>query len=75
VVETQKTTKYTEIKIRHEMELLPFVVETCGGVGRSALKLLKAMAEASEEHLGTWPKQDTVRHLMGSVAMLFVTLY
>jgi hypothetical protein len=69
VIEENKRKKYTKIKVQHEMELLPFVVETCGGVGREAGKLLKAMAEAGEEHLAIWPKKDIIRHLIGSVAM------
>ena len=32
-------------------EGLPFVVETCGGFGPSAVKLIHAMAQAGEEHL------------------------
>ena len=38
-------------------------------MGREAGKLLKAMAEAGEEHLAIWPKKDIIRHLIGSVAV------
>ena len=69
VIEYNKRRKYTEIKVQHDLELLPFVVETCGGVGREARKLLKAMAEAGEEHLAIWSKKDIIRHLIGSVAI------
>jgi hypothetical protein len=67
--EGEKRRKYLKMKTRHPMEILPFVVETCGGVGPAAVKLLKAMARAAEEYLGMWPKQDIIRHVVGSVAI------
>ena len=48
---------------------LPFVVETCGGMGPSAVALLKAMARAAQEQLSMWPKWDIIRHVVGSVAV------
>jgi hypothetical protein len=36
---------------------------------------LKAMARAAEEYLGMWPKQDIIRHVVGSVAILFVCYF
>ena len=44
-------------------------METCGGVGPSGDRLIKAMAEASEEHLAMWSRVDVIRELLGSVAM------
>src|SRR6185437_9459083 len=40
-----------------------------GGMGPSGDKLIKAMAEASEEHLAIWSREDVIRELVGSVAM------
>ena len=68
LIEGGKRSKYLEMETRHQMEIIPFVVETCGGVGPAAVKLLKAMARAGEEHLAMWPKQDIIRHV-GSVAI------
>ena len=64
-----KRRKYLKMKTRHQMELMPFVVETCGGMGPAAVKLLKAMAKAGEEHLAMWPKQDIIRYVVGSVSI------
>ena len=50
-MEREKRKKYLEIEARYDMEQLPFVVETCGGVGPSAKTLLKAMARAAQEQL------------------------
>jgi hypothetical protein len=69
VVESVKRRKYLKMKTRHQMELIPFVVETYGGVGPAAVKLLKAMAAAGEEHLAMWPKKNIIRHVLESVAI------
>ena len=34
-VQAAKRTKYSAIASRHDAELIPFVVETCGGLGRT----------------------------------------
>ena len=68
-IEGVKRRKYLKLNNRHQMELLPFVVETCGGMGPAAVRLLKAMARASQEQLSMWPKWDVMRHVVGSVAM------
>ena len=68
-MEQVKRSKYLKLKTRHQMELIPFVVETCGGMGLAAVKLLKAMAAAGEEYLAMWPKRDIIRHVVGSVAI------
>ena len=57
------------MKTRHRMESMPFVVETCGGMGPAAVKLMKAMAKASQEHLAMWPKYTIIRHMVGSIAI------
>ena len=60
---------YTNIAAAHHFEQLPFVLETTGGFGSSADKLVHALAEACEEHLAVWPRHAIIRELMGSVAM------
>jgi hypothetical protein len=68
-IEGGKRRKYLKMKTRHQMEVIPFVVETCGGMGPAAVKLLRAMAKASQEHLAMWPKQAILQHVVGSVAI------
>jgi hypothetical protein len=68
-MEAQKRLKYTRLSSLRGYEQLPFVVETCGGVGPSADVLMKAMADASEEHLRMWPKEAVLRHLVSSAAI------
>jgi hypothetical protein len=63
-----KHSKYRETAARHRAELLPFCVETCGGMAHDAIKLLSAMGRMGDEQLGMWPRHVVIRHLVGSVA-------
>ena len=67
--ETRKRKKYTKMSSQRGFEQMPFVVETCGGVGPSADTLIKDMADASEEHLRMWSREAVIRQLVGSVAV------
>ena len=67
--EEKKRKKYEHIAAARQFEQLPFVLETTGGFGPSAEKLIRALAEAAEERLAVWPKTDVIRELLGSVAM------
>ena len=64
-----KRKKYTELAAQRGAEMLPFCMETCGGMAPAALQLLKVLGEAGQEHLAMWPRDDVVRHLVGSVAV------
>jgi hypothetical protein len=67
-MQTTKHRKYRETAARHRAELLPFCVETCGGMAPDAITLLSAMGQMGEEQLGMWPRHVVIRHLIGSVA-------
>jgi hypothetical protein len=64
----KKLRKYSKTAAQHHAELLPFSVETYGGMAPDAIKLLSAMGSMGEEQLGMWPRHVVIRHLMGSVA-------
>jgi hypothetical protein len=49
--------------------MLPFVMETCGGMGPAAERFVDIMAEAGEAHLSIWAKEDIVSELLHSVAV------
>ena len=66
--QTTKHRKYRETAAQHHAELLPFCVETYGGMAPDAIKLLSAMGDMGEERLGMWPRHVVIRQLMGSVA-------
>jgi hypothetical protein len=69
VLEGVKVKKYTHIALDRGFEQLPFVVETCGGLGPSAVELIRAMAQAGAEQLAVWSRQDIIRQLAGAVAV------
>ena len=49
--------------------IMPFGCETTGGLGPSAVQLIRVMAQASAELLHMWSYGDIVRELVGSVAI------
>ena len=68
-LEQRKRKRYTKTAAHQEARLLPFAVETCGGLAPDAVTLLKELSRAGEEHLGLWPRDVIVRQLLGSVAV------
>jgi hypothetical protein len=67
--QTTKRKKYARTAAQHNALMLPFGLETCGGMAPEALRLLKLMGQAGEEHLALWPRGEVVRYLVGAVAM------
>ena len=49
--------------------LLPFSVETCGGMAEDAVELLDRIATAGAEHLTFWSHNRIVQHLLAVVAV------
>ena len=49
-----KHKSYDETAARHDAVLLPFSVETCGGMAEDAVELLDRIATAGAEHLAFW---------------------
>jgi hypothetical protein len=68
-IEGLKQRKYAAIASQRQYELLPFVVETCGGLAPSAVQLIQAMAQAAAEHFALWSGTAILRELVGSVAI------
>ena len=50
-LEATKRKKYLALSSQHCFEQLPIALETMGGMGPAAVTLIKAMADASQEHL------------------------
>ena len=68
-MESEKRRKYAKLSSQRQYELLPFVVETYGGLAPSAVKLIQAMAQAAAQHLSLWSRTAILRELVGSVAI------
>ena len=64
-----KHRKYDRVAARHEAEMLPFSVESSGGVGPDAVRLLQIISEAGQEYLALWPFEETLKQLVGSIAI------
>jgi hypothetical protein len=64
-----KTRRYSKTAARHEAMLLPFAVETCGGMAPDAIRLLRLIAQAGHEQLGMLPVEHIARQLVGAVAV------
>ena len=64
-----KHDKYDEIAERHGAKLLPFAVETCGGMAPDAVALVRALAEEGDEHLSLWNKDTITEHVHAAVAI------
>jgi hypothetical protein len=57
----EKRRKYAAVANRHDAELIPFVVETCGGLGPDAIALLDVISGAAAEHLSLWSQEDAAK--------------
>jgi hypothetical protein len=65
----RKHAKYDKLVAHHGAELLPFAVETLGGLASDAQRLLTVIAQSAEEHLSLWGKDTISRHLQDTVAI------
>jgi hypothetical protein len=68
-MEARKRSKYALTASRQDARLLPFAMETCGGMAPDAVALLKAISQGAQEQLGLWPHYEVIRHLVGSIAV------
>ena len=50
-------------------ELLPYSVETHGGMADDAMKLVQAMGEEGEEVMGAWTKAEIMRYILSLTAV------
>jgi predicted nuclease with RNAse H fold len=64
-----KRRKYSSVAMRLIAELLPFSVETCGGMADDSMKLVEAMGEEGEEAMGTWTKAEIMRYILSLTAV------
>jgi hypothetical protein len=65
----EKRRKYSSVATRLVAELLPFSVETYGGMADDAMKLVQAMGEEGEEAMGAWTKAEIMRYILSLTAV------
>ena len=68
-MEGNRRRRYAKLVALHRYELLPFVMETAGGMGPDAERLVEVMAEAGEAHLRMWAKEDIIQELLHTAAI------
>ena len=61
--------KYDRTAAQHHAQMLAFSVETCGGMASDAVTLTHIIADAGEEMLGLWPKDEILKQLVGAVSV------
>jgi hypothetical protein len=59
----EKHLKYDALAEKMGAKLLPFAVETCGGLTPDAEKLIKCMAEEGEDQVAIWDKRTIRQHV------------
>jgi hypothetical protein len=68
-MQREKHDKYDHIADRHGAKLLPFAVETCGGLAPDAVALVRALAEEGNEQLSLWSKDSIAEQFHSTVAI------
>src|SRR5271170_6567546 len=67
--EAEKKVEYTDMVETQQASFLPFAVETYGGLGKSARKLIKQIASAAEDLMQMLTEEEIREELRGSVAI------
>ena len=67
--ETEKKAKYAAMAKAQQACFIPFSVETYGGLGKSARKLIKVIASSAQEQLYMMDEEEVRKELKGSVAV------
>ncbi len=67
--EAEKKAKYTAMAKTQQAEFLPFAVETYGGLGKAARKVMKRIASAAEVGPQMLSEKEALRELKGAVAI------
>ena len=64
-----KSRKYERLTKVTGATFIPFVAESFGGLHAESLRLVGRMADASQQHLAMWSRDQIVRHVLLNVAV------
>ena len=67
--ETEKKAKYAAMAKAQQASFIPFAVETYGGLGKSARKLINQIVAAAEDQQQLLSSEEIRKELTGSVAI------
>jgi len=62
VKQQEKRNKYGSVAAKIGAELLPFAVESCGGMAQDALRLIHTIAEEGEDTMRLWSSEQIARY-------------
>jgi hypothetical protein len=48
---------------------IPFIADSCGGLHDDSFLLVGRMADAAQQHMAMWRKEQIVRHVLSNVAV------
>jgi hypothetical protein len=65
----EKHGKYSSVAKRLIAELLPYSMETCGGMADDAMKLVQAMGEEGAQTMGMWTSAQITRYIISLTAV------
>ena len=64
-----KSRKYERLTKATGATFIPFIAESFGGLHADSLRLVGRMADASQQHLAMWSREQIVRHVLLNVAV------
>ena len=64
-----KRNKYERLRRTIGASFIPFIADSFGGIAADSLQLVHRMADASQEHMAMWTREDIVRHVLSNVAI------
>ena len=64
-----KRRKYERMRRHVGATFIPFVAESLGGLSDDSLLLVGRMADAAQQHMQMWTKEQIVRHVLCNVAV------
>jgi hypothetical protein len=64
-----KHKKYERLSRHVGAAFIPFVADSYGGLSEDSLLLVERMADAAQQHMAMWRKEQIVRHVLSNVAV------
>jgi hypothetical protein len=64
-----KSKKYERLSQATGATFIPFIADSFGGLPADSLRLVGRMADASQQHMAMWSREQIVRHVLSNVAI------
>jgi hypothetical protein len=66
---SDKRKKYERMRQVIGATFIPFIADSCGGLHDDSFLLVGRMADAAQQHMAMWRKEQIVRHVLSNVAV------